>query len=90
MLTLFAASIVRAMKARHRQGDDVFEKEARAALAIGRALRVTPQATVEPRTAARRRLEYDDGPKPWDRRPSDDIKDSDADAAETQCNDIDR
>jgi hypothetical protein len=56
VLMLFAASIVRAMKAR-RQDDETFEKEARAALALARSLRLTPQSTTEPKTAARRRAE---------------------------------
>jgi len=56
MVMLLAASIVRAMKSR-RQGDEVFEKEVRAALAIARSLRVTVQATYEAKTAHRRRSE---------------------------------
>jgi hypothetical protein len=56
MVMLYAAAVVRAMKAR-RQDDEKFEKEARAALALARSLRLTPQSTMEPRTAARRRAE---------------------------------
>jgi hypothetical protein len=67
MLMLYAAAIVRTMKARQR-GDE-FEKEARAALAIARSLRLTPQSTVEPRRVGRLRAEadQDDERKPWDR-----------------------
>src|SRR5215510_7996452 len=56
MLMLYAASIVRTMKARH-EDSETFEKEARAVLALARSLRLTPQATTEPKTAARRRAE---------------------------------
>jgi hypothetical protein len=58
MVMLLAASIVRAMKARaRRQGDETFEKELRAALAVARSLRVTVQSTLEAKTAYRRRNE---------------------------------
>jgi len=56
MMMLLAASVVRAMKSR-RQGNETFEKEVRAALAVARSLRVTVQATCEPKTAGRRRDE---------------------------------
>src|SRR5215467_2575054 len=45
MVMLLAASLVRAMKAR-RQGDETFEKELRAALAVARSLRLTVQSTL--------------------------------------------
>jgi|SRR5215510_7663939 len=79
MLALYAASIVRAMKARRRD-DETFEKESRCALAIGRSLRVTPQSTVEPRSAARARAEQPSGlyvRKPWDRSPGDSADEGD-------------
>jgi hypothetical protein len=56
ILMLYAAAVVRAMKAR-RQDDGTFEKEARATLALGRSLRLTPQSTSQPITAGRRRAE---------------------------------
>jgi predicted nucleic acid-binding protein len=58
LLMLFAASVVRAMKKR-RESDETFEKEVRAALALARSLRLTPQSTTEAKTAARRRAEAD-------------------------------
>jgi hypothetical protein len=89
VLEAFAIAYCRVAAAKHESAD-IWERETRIMLAIARSLRITVQATVEPRTAARRRLEYNDGPKPWDRKPCDDIEDSDADAVETQCNDTDR
>jgi hypothetical protein len=54
ILQLFAASIVRAMKAR-REGNETFERESRAALALARSLRLTQQSARDPKTVARSR-----------------------------------
>lgn len=42
------------------------ERETRAALSCARALRLTPQATMHPRTAGRRLADLPEGPRPWD------------------------
>ena len=57
-----------------RKGPQVWEREARVVMALGTKLRLTPQATTEPRTAARRRAEqaFSYERKPWDRVEDDD------------------
>jgi hypothetical protein len=60
MLELFAIACCRTAAAKHIKGvkgTQAWEREARTALALGRSLRVTPQSTTEPKTAARRRAE---------------------------------
>jgi hypothetical protein len=44
------------------------ERESRAALACVRALRLTPQARIEPKTAGRKATGNHRGPMPWDCR----------------------
>jgi len=51
---LLACATVRALKARNKD-DGQFEKELRIVLAASRALRLTPQASMQPVTAARHR-----------------------------------
>ena len=72
MLELYATAYCRAV-ANKRKGAQAWEREARVMMALGTKLRLTPQATTEPRTAARRRAEqasyYDR--KPWHREASD-------------------
>jgi hypothetical protein len=42
------------------------ERESRAVLATARALRITPQAMIAPRTAGRKLHDYPPGPRPWE------------------------
>jgi hypothetical protein len=70
MLELYATAHCRAV-AKKRKGGQEWEREARVTMALGRSLRLTVQATTEPRTAARRRAEGYSG-NPWDRNPWDD------------------
>jgi len=53
---LLACAVVRAMKARNKN-DGTFEKELRAALAVARSLRLTPQSTMQGVSAFRKRGE---------------------------------
>jgi len=68
MLELYSMAYCRAVAAK-RKGPQVWEREARVVMALGTKLRLTPQATTEPRTAARRRAEqaFSYERKPWDR-----------------------
>jgi hypothetical protein len=70
LLEAFAVAYARVAAAK-RAKPEVWEREARVLMALGTKLRVTVQATTEPRTAARRRLE-EAAAKPWDRKPWED------------------
>jgi hypothetical protein len=71
ILEAFAIAYCRTASAK-RESAEVWERETRIMMALGTKLRITVQATVEPRTAARRRAEQDDGRrKPWDRDSAD-------------------
>jgi hypothetical protein len=56
MLELYATAYSRAVAAK-RKGVQQWERESRVMMAFGTKLRLTPQATTEPRTVARRRAE---------------------------------
>jgi hypothetical protein len=56
MLEMYSISCCRVVAAK-RKGPEVWEREARVMMAYATKLRITPQSTTEPRTAARRRAE---------------------------------
>ena len=69
LLEAFAIAYCRTAAAKRGSAQE-WERENRILMALGTKLRITVQATVEPRTAARRRAEQDDGHrKPWDLDP---------------------
>jgi len=72
MLQLLCAAYCRAMS--KKPGGDDWERANRIVLALARSLRLTVQATIEPRTVARQRAlaELDRGRNPWDRHDPDD------------------
>jgi hypothetical protein len=66
LLEALAISFCRTMAAK-REGSEIWERENRILLAIATKLRCTVQATVQPRSAARRRAEQQYvGPRPWE------------------------
>jgi len=69
MLELYVMAHCRTVAANKRKDAEAWEREARVTMALGTKLRITPQATQDPRRVARLRAEadQDDERKPWDR-----------------------
>jgi hypothetical protein len=76
MLELYAMAYCRAVANKHK-GVQAWEREARVVMAFSTKLRLTPQATTEPRTVARLRAEAElaNMRKPWARDPDDEDDD---------------
>jgi hypothetical protein len=69
MLELYAMAYVRAAEAK-KKAPQVWERECRVLIALSTKLRITQQATTDPKTAARRRAEAEQNNNrrmPWDR-----------------------
>jgi len=71
LLEAFSIAYCRVAAAK-RAKPDAWEREARVLMSLGTKLRITVQATTEPRTAARRRLEATASErKPWEDHDAD-------------------